>query len=279
MNSRSSKTIYGLIVLAVFAFVGCQQKSRQKQVVYEPLRDPNFVVPDYAMEVMDTTGGRTAWAKAKKLQLDCVLTVYTSDGSFYLTEQHHEISPWLASIWISAIEPEGKLIWQLSPDGFSESEAASGVDVSGLYFASAILDATTAPVRLLDSSATFVKGPETVKIEGRWYYPIRLTTAGKLAAAHALGDVSSVVYYQDADSSLVDMFLLTYGNETNALAVRSYDYREVDDGGIRLPRKIEIFSANPEYGKMRVVSPGETGEFLKQRIATIDYYSFDVAKD
>ncbi|MBN2455102.1 MAG: hypothetical protein JXB29_00970 [Sedimentisphaerales bacterium] len=286
MSARLSRTIYGLVVLAVFAFVGCQQNSRGKQVIYEPLTDPNFVVPDYAMEVIDATGGRTAWAKAKKLQLDCVLTVYTSDGGFYLTEQHHEICPWLRLVRIVGTEPEGELTWQLSPEGFSALKGVRRInafpaDVGAEDFAEAILIAMTIPADLLDKNvgapAAFIKGKQPIRIEGHWYYPIHRLAGSVGAFASEVIDSSKIVYYQSLDNSLVEVILLPRDEKTKPLVVRVYDYREAEKSNILLPGKIEIFHGNPAYLKMHTASEGEPGAFLQERIFTIDYHSIKVS--
>ncbi len=153
MIKRFSDMMCWLILAAAFVVTGCEQGHKEETSVYELLSDPNFVMPEYASGAIEATGGLEAWTKARKLELDCVVTLYKSDGSFYLTEQHHEIysvqgpdfQPWLNSIRISAVEPKGKFVWQLSGELFSVLEGAEQVGalpiMANRYFAEAILRA------------------------------------------------------------------------------------------------------------------------------------------
>ena len=255
------KKFVGLTLLSIFIFVaafvvaGCQQEYKEEdKLPYEPLLDPNFIVPDYASRAIDATGGFDAWTKAKKLRLDCVVTFYKSDGSFYLTEQDYEIYPWSNSIRISATEPQGKFVWELSRGGLEGGgswHTGVGFPVelcSKQYFAELILDITTAPVRFLDKSVVFTKDSRPVKMEGLWYYSIERVNP------HKTGIFSYAVFYQNRDSSLVDMIWFAgvdspvIASEAQpsveipiSLAVRGYDYRELEKGGVRVPAKIEIF--------------------------------------
>jgi nitrite reductase/ring-hydroxylating ferredoxin subunit len=265
MINQFSKTIW-LVLVAAFVVAGCEQGQKEETSVYELLTDPNFVMPEYASRAIGATGGPEAWTKAKKLEFDCVVTLYKPDGSFYLTEQHHEIHPWSSSIRISALEPQGKFVCQLSGGIFSVSEGAVlgtpyGEQVDALPiaienrdFAEAILDITTAPVRLLDKPFAFTKGPQPVKIEGQWYYPVERVRI----FVGALPYWSKVVFYQNTDTSRVDMLWFVGAGEKKLLAVRGYDYKEVEKRGILVPAKIEIFRTDADG-------------VLRERLVKIDY--------
>ena len=255
MINRFSNTMCRLIFVAAFVVAGCQQEYKEEdKSPYEPLLDPNFIVPDYASRAIEATGGLDAWTKAKKLRLDCVVTFYNSDGSFYLTEQDYEIYPWSNSIRISATEPQGNFVWELSRGGLEGGgswHTGVGFPVelcSKQYFAELILDITTAPVRFLDKSVVFTKDSRPVKMEGLWYHSIERVNP------HKTGIFSYAVFYQNRSTFLVDMLWFAgvdspvIASEAQpsvaipiSLAVRGYDYREVEKGGVRLPAKIEIF--------------------------------------
>jgi len=252
-----------LILVAVFIAAGCEQEQKEELSVYELLTDPNFVMPEYASQAIEATGGLEAWMKASKLEFDCVATLYKPDGSYYLTEQHHEIYPWSNSIRISAEEPQGKVVCQLSAGIFNVLEGAEQVDdlpvaIENFHFAEAILDITTAPVRFLDKSFAFTKGPKPIKMEGQWYYPIE---RAKILVAD-VADIpcwSKIVFCQNTGTSRVDMLWFVGAGEKKLLAVRGYDYEEVGKRGILVPAKIEIF---------RTDADGVLGE----RLVKIDYY-------
>jgi len=169
--------VYWLVLVTAFVVAGCKQEYKEDELAYWPDVNTIVVTNDYTPRAIKATGGYQAWIKAIKLQFDSVVTCYNPDGSFYLTEHHYEIYPWSNSIRISAAEPQGKFVWQLSGGRFSVLEGpkrfyALPALVQNRYFAEAILDMTTAPVRFLDRSFGFTKGPKPVKMEGLWYYPI-----------------------------------------------------------------------------------------------------------
>jgi hypothetical protein len=241
---------------------GCRQEYEEEDVVpYRPLNDPNFTVPASAVRPIAASGGRQAWARVEKLNFDCVATFYQKDGSFYTTEQHHEIHPSLNSIRISATEPQGKFVWELSPDGFSTPERAEGADevrtpAVNRNFAQAVLYITTAAVRLFDEGILLSKSSAPFRIEGLWYYPIEAIGAGGTGNGASVGEA---VFYQNASDSLVDMVSFGDSEWQVFTVVRGYDYREVEKGSVLVPTKIEIFAARE-------------GELLKERLARIDYH-------
>lgn len=249
MISRLLRAWFRLVLVSAFVITGCERgyKEKEEVVFYNPLMDPNSVPPDYVSRAIEAAGGRQAWMKTEKLEFDCVVTSYRQDGGFYITEQHHEIHPWSNLIRISAKEPRREFVWQLSKGQFSVSEraepiGASPISVGERDFAEAILNIATAPARLVDDPAGFARRSKLVKVEGRWYYPIKRRKS---------------VCYQNRDSSLVDMIWLFAGG---GLAVRGYDYSEVEKGGVLVPTKIEIFRT-------------DTSGVLKDRLAKIDYYA------
>ncbi|HUT31790.1 MAG TPA: hypothetical protein VMX13_18525 [Sedimentisphaerales bacterium] len=243
-----------VILASVLLVAGCERgHERQEEMIgYNPLADANVVIADYALDAMDAAGGRRAWTEAKKLAFDCVVTFYRGDGSFYLTEQRHEIHPWLNSIRIIAAEPEGNFVWQLSKGKFSTLEgaervAALPIKVCEPYFAEAILDIMTAPARFSDTVGRSAARYGQVKLEGQWYYPIRMGAS---------------VWYQNRDSSLIDVIRFADSEGGRFLVVRGYDYQGVKRLGILVPTKIEVYNA-------------EADGSLKERLARVDYYNLN----
>jgi len=270
-----------LVLVAAFIFAGCQRKQAEdvaEVLVSGPDVAAISVRPDYAVRAIEAAGGWGAWAGMKELQLGCVVTFYQPDGSFYLTEQHHVVYPWSNSIQISAREPQGTFAWQLSKGKFdvlqdSGQSHALPVLIGSSHFAEMILSIITMPARFLDESAGFSKEATALKIQGQWYYPItrrsRPITGAELEPARPL---SKAVFYQDRDSSLVDMIVFDYMSGDDFLAVRGYDYTEVvrmdsqgEREGVRVPVRIEIFRTDA-YGN------------LQERLVKIDYHTFKRAK-
>lgn len=254
-------TMCWLAFVTVFVVAGCEGRYKEEPVALNPLVDPNFVVPDYAWRAVEATGGRWAWLKAEKLHVDCVVTFYKPDGTFYLTEHHYEIHPWLNSIRILAQEAPDKFVWLFSPDGFSVLEGADRVNVlpvkmvSERPFAEAILNITTAPVRFLDKSVEFSRVSRPVKRQGRWYYPIGRASYGEIGIEPYW---SEVVFYQSMDNSLVDVLWFADVDRKKFLAVHGYEYKEVKKGAVLVPTKIEIFETDAD------------GD-LRERLVKIDF--------
>jgi hypothetical protein len=253
-----------LVFVAAFILSGCEKipilrtfskmesrKQQEDKVDSLSLAQEAEVISapsDDAMRALDATGGLDAWKKTATLQLDCVVTFYQPDGSFYLTGQHYEVLPWLNSIQISADEPQGKFIWLWSEGKFDVLQGAGQIDAlskaaPSCCFAEDILDIITAPVRFMDGSVEFSKSSAPVLIQGVWYYPINRKE--KIFTGH----ISEAVFYQDRESSLVDMIRLActctgLARDRKVQYVRGYDYKKVEEDGPLVPDRIEIFESD-----------------------------------
>ena len=263
MKCFSDIVICGLVLVSAFVTAGCEQEYKEDIAIDRQQVKTYGLVPDYASQTIEATGGLQAWMKVKELQVDCVVTFYKPDGGYYLTQHHYEISPWLNSVRISAQEPQGKFIWQLSDGQFGVLDGAERIDTLPKpicsRFAKAILDITTAPVRFLDELVMFTKGPGPVKMEGLWYYPIERLIPNETGTSSYW---SKVVFYQNRDTSFVDMLWFAGGgtNGRKFLVVRGYDYREIEEKGVLVPTRIEIFRTDARG-------------ILQQRLVKIDCYS------
>jgi hypothetical protein len=264
-----SKKIW-LVLVMVLAVAGCEQVQRQEQrqeQETEQTVDVSGSKPPYISQAIDATGGLDAWTETQKLEFDCVVSFYEMDGSFYLTKQHHEIYPWSNLIRITAQEPQGKFIWEFSPNGMKVIEGTKQADflpigLGAEDFVKAILDITTAPVRLLDSKAELIKDTTSVKIEGRWYYPIRQVRPDQTDSETYQ---PKFIFYQNRGNSVVDMQLFLGVDSSKTLAVRGYNYQEVKKGGVVVPAKIEFFIA-------------DVGLVMQHRLVKIDYHRLKVTK-
>jgi len=265
-----------LVLVAAFFFFGCQRKYKEDVVevlASGPDLETISVPPDYVVQAIEAAGGLNTWTGMKELQLDCVVTFYQPDGSFYLTEQRHVVYPWSNSIQISAREPKGRFIWQLSKGKFDVLQGdgqsdALPVVIGSSHFAEMILSVITIPARFFDKSVEFSKETTGLKIQGQWYYLIERRSKPVLGAGlepEPARPLSKAVFYQDRDSFLVDMILFDYMSGDNFLAVRGYDYTEVEKGGVRVPAKIEIFRTDTQGGSQK-------------RLVTIDYHTLKRSK-
>ena len=249
MSNRILNIIY-LVLVAVFIFAGCEQQREEDVDVLALAQEAEVIsIPsNEAEQAIKATGGLNTWKKTTQLQLECVVTFYRPDGSFYLTEQRYEVHPWLNSIQISGDEPQQTFVWQWTDGKFDALEGTGQIDalpkvVPSCCFAEAILDIITASVRFLDGSVEFAESSDPVRIQGKWYYPIQRQE--KVFA----GRISEAVFYQDRDSSLVDMIRLYCTGTGMAIDrtvqyVRGYDYKEVEKTGLLVPTRMEIFETD-----------------------------------
>lgn len=251
-------------ILLLFLAVGCGRQVKSEPVT-EPLaigaaNDLNIIEGGFVSAAVKATGGLKAWMEVKEMSLECVVTLYKPDKSLYLTEQVHQIYPWSNSIRISAEEPEQKVIYQLSRGKFSILKTAEKnwtlpVEMEAETFARAVLDIMTAPVRFLDKSAVYTEIQRFTKIEGQIYWPVIRTVKTEE------GDFSEggVIFCQNKQSSIVDVLWYSSEGTDSLLTVRGYNYTQIKEGGIVLPRRVEIFRASSDG-------------VLQKRLAKIEYH-------
>jgi len=269
------------LVSVLLVATGCRQYFQRGKPVEEAVfARCESELPEPIRAAFEAVGPLEAWLRADKLQARCIVTFYKPNppsAGYYLTEQVHEIEPWAGSVRISADEPQGRLVWQLSNAGFkvlygAERVANLPVKLCDENFATLLLDMTTAPVRIISdagpvggtngTSCSSIKYGQAVKIKGQWYYPIELT-GGE-------GKVTRIFYQplrgQNADSSLpsaprrfasqneaagrrggrLDIIRLVDEENEVFLMAHGYNYRKIKGLGIAIPNKIEIFKTHPQ---------------------------------
>lgn len=262
--SNFTKIIIICFCTITLLLTGCelQQQTKIEPVTVNLAQGPGvdalIDIPAYANRTFEAAGRLKTWVSTEQIDVDCVVTIYKPDFSFYLTEQTYTIYPWSNSIQLSAREPAGKVICRLSWPGFkvlegSESSLSLPQQLNADFFTKMVLDITTAPARLLDSSAVFTRGNQPIKIEGTWYYPIQRNETGISGKLQT----SKVIYYQNKDSLRIDMIWFADADKEKFIAVRGYDYTEIEKNGVLIPAKIEIFETD------------STG-VLQQRLVKID---------
>lgn len=239
----------GLLAVVLTA-AGCEQDYRAARPA-DPARGgppAESILPEHINAAFEATGSLEAWLKAGNLHAQAVVSFYNPDGSYYLTEQVHEIAPWAGSIRISADEPQGSFVWQLSNEGFEVLQGKKRssdlpVTLCDRNLATVILDTITGPIRLFNNAGLVpLRVGQTVKIEGKWYYPIELQEKQK--------DFKRI-FYQSTDSSLLDVVRLIDAKNRVFLVALGYDYWQVKEFGIIVPAKIEIFKTNANGARGR----------------------------
>jgi hypothetical protein len=257
---------YVVLVASVLStLTGCgRQVARESAPAPDPLAtgpQPGTTTAPrpWAVPAIDAAGGLSNWTRCTKLELRGIVAAYRQDGSYYLTEHNFEIYPWSAAIRVSAREPGASFEYQLSPAAYRPPAEDPNRDVSPLHplyrdYAEAVLQITTAPVRLLEESAVLTQTPSAVQIGGRWYQPMtaRFTPAKPDSQGQWLKKPAIVepywtqgIYYESQDKSLVDMIWLGNPGAQRFLLVRGYDYVPRADG-VQVPTRIEIYQSDAE---------------------------------
>lgn len=243
MSSRLS-VIVCLVLATVVILTGCQQKQQEDADVLD--REPNLTAirppSDFETRAIETTGGLNLWSRTIKMQLDCVATFYQPDGSFYLTEQHCIVYPWSNSIEIFGRELQGNFAWRLSQGRFEVLHGNKRVTnmmspIDNQCFAEAILNIVTAPVRLLDNSVEFSRDMNPIIIQGQWHDPINRRRKSDI---ESILQIPKAVFYQNRDTSIIDMLSIACMGGDQFLTARGYDYSEMREGEIIIPRRIEF---------------------------------------
>ena len=266
----------------VVLVVGCERQQNHVEQDTDRLAiGPNsteLVVPAKIIaKAVDSAGGFSAWTKTKKLELNCVVTIYRPDGSFYLTEHKYDIWPWSKAIRITAQEPLDRFIWEYSEGTFTVAQGDESADVSQMPvsyrdFAELVLRIVTAPAGFCNKTTNLLVQPNPVKFGGLWYQPLELVAqklpdfsdspveagkpAGRTVHGRAAGEGqktvepywSRIVFFQNQDSSLVEIVWFADVAAQKYEAVRGYDYAEVSNAGVFVPHKIEIFRSDPQLG-------------------------------
>jgi hypothetical protein len=262
-----------LIVLTVLTLTGC---GRQASKESSPDLDLLATGPDRKVlptsrpcvsEAIDAAGGMAAWKQCTKIEAGATVTVCARAGGFYLTEQDFVICPWSDAIGVTAHEPRADFVWQVVGGRYYAPRADPNLDVSPLGgrcgdYADAVLQITTAPVRMLDDGVVLTPRPATVQITGQWYLPVDVTyrASGDSPKAERLEDRGAAgarshpgavrwtqsVYFQNQSRPVVDMIWLGDPDSQKFLIVRGYDYARREAGDVLIPTKIDVFQSDPD---------------------------------
>jgi len=161
--------------------------------------------------------------------LECFVRLHNPDGSYYLTEQRHAISPAESYLRISGIEAGKSYEWLLAAEQFSSDQPQARIrclpeDISPLDYCRLILASFRAAITVQDSASA----GQPVRILGNWAFP-----------AGGEGDISW--YRTDSRSAAAQIVVMRKQNGTE-LSARSYGHNA--EGGLQSPSKIEIFRTN-----------------------------------
>ena len=60
--------------------------------------------------------------------------------------------------------------------------------------------------------------------------------------------MAKAVFYQNRDNSLIDLIHIACSETGKSLAIRGYDYDEIEKGGLLVPTRIEVFATDTQGG-------------------------------
>ncbi len=242
-----------LIVLIAVTLTGCSRQAAQKSApeLNLPATGPDLqTLPKprpFVSAALDATGGLAAWEECKKIEFHAAVAASERDGCFYLTEHDFVLCPWSDAVQVTAHEPQANLTWQVIRGQYRTSQADPNADVSPLRdlareYADAVLQITTAPVRMLEDNLLLGRRPATTQIAGQWYLPIDAKYQEQTPGPYW----TQGIYFQSVDRSLVDMVWLGNPLTQKFLVARGYDYAPSTSNGVLMPTKIEVFRSDAE---------------------------------
>ncbi len=220
-------------------FIGCAptdvEEPSEAQLRIKAARQ----IPDYLEQAFTSVGNSENWMSVKQIDTSAVATFYLPDqDSYYLTEHLYEIQPWHRKIKITAVEPYGTFVWELSDKGFKThkrpvSQHDLPYSINPQTIANSVMQIITAPVRLADKAEQYARSSEPTRMMGLWYYAIE----GKKTAK------SDIVYYQNRNTSRIDWILLK-NQSGRSYAIRAYDYSVTAQPEIQVPALVEIYTTD-----------------------------------
>jgi hypothetical protein len=249
-----------VIVLTAMTLAGCGRQTTKSSVdLSRPTAGPEaptLAAPrPFVSAALEAAGSLAAWQQCGKIERHGAVTVGMANGSFYLTEHDFVVYPWSDAIQVTAYEPQADLTWEVVGEQYRPPQVDPNRDVSPLRewrreYADAVLQITTAPVRILQDNLEFTLAPTAVQIAGLWYLAINARyQAPKLPSrqeSQAEPYWTRGTYFQSQDNSRVDMIWLGNPATHKFILVRGYDYAVAADSGVLIPGKIEVFQSDPE---------------------------------
>ncbi len=176
----------------------------------------------------------------KIISADCIVTFYGPESGKYLSRQQHKICPAPGSIVISADEPQGRLVVQLSEKGFEVSTRQINPNefsktMQHPNIAECLLTSILAATGFIDEAGAVELAP--TRIQGQWYNPIELSPLEPPRPARTI--------FKNNDTFLTDLVHIKDPASGAILIARSYNYRWFEEIGRSIPMKIDISTTSP----------------------------------
>ena len=192
------------------------------------------------VRTIETTKFKPIPCEENIISADCIVTFYGPKSGKYLSRQHHEICPAPAGITISADEPQGRLVVQLSEKGFELPTPRTNPNefvntMQHPNIAECLLTSILAGAGFIDATSGVELAP--TRIQGQWYKPTELT--------HLEPPRPSRTIFKNNDTNLTDLVHIKDPAAGATLIARSYNYRWFEKIGRHIPMKIDIYTTTP----------------------------------
>ena len=183
--------------------------------------------------------------KSKAITANCIVTFYKTDGSRYLSEQEHLISPPPGGIAISAEEPGGKISCKFN-GGFSRSGNVKikdmPISLCDRSLAKAIWASVTAGCGYLGEKSG--RKGERVNLEGQVYEPITMS---------AKSQGGEIILYKSLSDDAIEVVQVVDLEKEKVLTAKSYNYFWFEELGRRFPMKIDVFSSDKKDSEQKQI--------------------------
>ena len=232
-----------ILFFSLCVFCGCRNGADKVELLDRRASIEDIKVSDgFVSTTFEAAGGYVSWLKQTRFDIECIVKVNKPGDGFYLTEYDCQLYPWSNSIVVSASEPGGAVQARLVDGRYAETNRAGlaeliSAELNGRYLLGMILNLYTAPARLVEGDAVHAAASGPGEIKGLWHRPL-LETSSRSAVVIE-GDCR-LFYYQDQDTSLIDMIWFT-DLEDEFFMVRGYDYRKLSGSDILIPAAAEIY--------------------------------------
>lgn len=176
-----------------------------------------------------------ARSKETTISANCIVTFYLGEAAGYISEQKHLLRPALGDIDITALEPEGTFRRQLAGGVYK----SSGPDATAGQSPVAVIDRdiTLAIITAFKVSAGLYTADsgeklDQIKIDGKWYLPIKLPNTAATGAG--------ITLFQARDDGAIDL-MWVYTADKSLTTARPYNMQWLNDAEASVPTKIDIF--------------------------------------
>ena len=180
----------------------------------------------------------------RQINANCIVTFFRPNTGNYYSRQKHVVSLDSQAMTITANEPQGSYTWQLTPGGYNEILPQANYDAFAVSVMNkAILKALITSITASPDKYSTDQQSEKNKVQGRWYYPIKLQTTGNL----------KTTVYKRLENNMIDLVTVEDTNTGSAIFAKPFNRRRIQNDAQSVPTKIDISSADSIYDQPKLI--------------------------